>query len=175
MLARALSKFTSWALSKNPPGFYREGDPSWAHVLGRQGDPYMTRVRSPWIWVPFVGKVQVRLHRFHRGDLERALHNHPFRWALSIILSGSYDEERLAPDADDLARLYECATGAKAPKSLFTTTRHVRWFNFLTDSDYHAVRDLHGDVWTLFIVGPRTQEWGFLVDDVHVPSYEYQR
>ncbi|MGN6103521.1 MAG: hypothetical protein ACTHU0_00210 [Kofleriaceae bacterium] len=49
----------------------------------------------------------------------------------------------------------------------------MRFFNRLTDTDYHRVRELRGDVWTLFITGPRVQDWGFLVDGDHVPWTKY--
>jgi len=151
-----LQRFTTWALSKNPAtGPYQEGDPSWAHVIGSP-TPYMTRVRAAPVKLPLIGVLQVRLHHFHRPDAGPHLHNHPFRWAFSIVLSGSYRETRLRVGSTPVAR-------------------RVRHFNLLTDRDYHMIQQLHGDVWTLFVVGPRVQQWGFLVNGRHVDSHDHLR
>ncbi len=50
--------------------------------------------------------------------------------------------------------------------------RTRRW-NWLTGDDYHRVLRLHGDTWTLFLTGPRRDDWGFLVDGEHVPWKKY--
>lgn len=170
MLARLLDKFARWALSKNAPGPYKgEDDKRWAYVIETNGDPYLTRVLSPRLF-----GCRLYLHHFHRPDGDRNLHSHPWKWAASLILSGSYDEERIAPDADDIVRLYEASGAGKAHRGMFTRGRRVRWFNFLRKGDYHAVTKLHGDVWTLFLVGPSHGEgWGFLVDGEHVPWDKY--
>jgi hypothetical protein len=112
----------------------------------RDGSPYLTRT----VFRRLFG-LRPLLHFFHRPDSDRHLHNHPWRWSLSIILRGSYTEERLGREG----------------------TRRVRWFNFITDRDYHRIQELHGEVWTLFITGRRTQGWGFLVDGQFVPWREY--
>jgi hypothetical protein len=51
----------------------------------------------------------------------------------------------------------------------------VRFFNFLRSYDYHRITNLHGDVFTLFIAGPRTpgDVWGFLTPVGWVESSEY--
>lgn len=156
ILPKILRRFTAWALSKNPATEpYREGDRSWAHTIGSPTS-YMTRVRFSPIKIPLIGDLQIRLHHFHRPDTGPHLHNHPFRWAISLVLAGSYRETRLR-------------TGS------VPVTRHVRRLNILTDHDYHMIQQLHGDVWTLFVVGPRVQQWGFLVNGRHVDSHDYLR
>lgn len=125
----------------------------WGHVItGPDGDPYLTRVLFPRIpqGVPFVGGLRPMLHKFHRADSDRDCHNHPWSWAGSIILAGEYVEERLLIDESRLAG---------APQY---ETKLVRWFNRLTDADYHRILELRGEVYTLFCAGPRTQGWGFL-------------
>ena len=37
-----------------------------------QGEPYLTR------WIIYVGGRTLRLHKFHRGDDDRAFHDHPW-------------------------------------------------------------------------------------------------
>lgn len=159
MIARLLQTFADWALSKNASGPYcGEDDPRWAYVIETDHQPYLTRV----FLTPKVLGYRAMLHHFHRPDADRYLHNHPWRWALSFVLSGAYDEERLVPNPDPLS-----SAGGTFVKRL------VRRFNTLTDRDYHRVTRLRGDVWTLFITGPRIQDWGFLIDGEHVPWREF--
>lgn len=160
MLAFLLNKFANWALSKNAPGGYAgEDDKRWAYVIETDGSPYLTRIMFPRV----LG-VRVFLHRFHRGDGDQDLHNHPWKWAASLVLCGAYTEERLEG-------VLEHITGLKP--TTMTVDRLITHFNFLRDTDYHRVDKLHGDVWTLFVTGPRTQDWGFLVDGKHVPYQTY--
>jgi hypothetical protein len=152
-LSKILRHFSAWALAKNRGAEpYREGDLTWAHIIGTP-TPYMTRVRSAPIKLPLIGELQLRLHHFHRPDIGPHLHNHPFRWSISLVLTGAYEELRLRGAA--------------------SIVRRVRHFNVLTDHDYHMIRRLHGDVWTLFVVGPRVQRWGFLVNGRHIDSSDY--
>lgn len=97
-------------------------------------------------WFPFTAY----LHRFHRPDEDRVLHNHPWPWAVSCILAGGYREERSA----------EAVFGMSSPQ-------HVsRWLragslNLLRGDTFHRVAELDGETWTLFIVGRKHQNWGF--------------
>jgi hypothetical protein len=109
------------------------------------GQPYMTRrilLKTRWL--------SIYLHRFWRGDHDRALHNHPWRWAASFIVRGSYVEQRLG----------------KKPRA-------VRWFNWITSRSYHRIAELRGEVWSIFIGGPKAQDWGFLFKGRHVPHEQY--
>jgi hypothetical protein len=128
-------------------------------IPGHDGSPYMTRILFPRV----LG-VRVMLHNIHREDHERDLHDHPWP-AVSLILRGSYDEERPVPchHAD------ECSV---------TVTKRVRWYNWLRVGDWHRITKLHGNVWTLFVSGERTTTWGFRewCDDgtwIKTPSKEY--
>lgn len=165
-----LGRFAAWALARNTPGAYTgEDDKRWAYVIETDGDKYLTRIMLPW---RILG-VRPYLHRFHRADADRFPHNHPWAWAFSLILCGSYDEERIDADGVDSLRLLRAACGGidsgTRDYTLFSTRRVVRWFNFLRDTDYHRVEKLNGDVWTLFVTGPRHgDDWGFLVEGKHV-------
>lgn len=86
-----------------------------------------------------VGAVKVRLHQFHRGDEDDALHSHPWRWALSLMLVGGYIEERMT-------RKHRVRPGA---------------VNFIRDSDFHRVDLVDGEAWSLFVTGPKTGTWYF--------------
>lgn len=164
MISRLLNKFTNWALSKNPPGGYAgEDDERWAYTIETEGDPYLTRVLlSRWLPIKKWFGIGIYLHHFHRPDIDQHLHNHPWTWGMSFVLSGSYTEERLEGFLETM------------PPQILTDTRRVSRFNFIRDTDYHKVKELHGDVWTLFITGRRHEnDWGFLVDGVHVPWTKY--
>ena len=122
-------------------------------IHGEHGEPYLERyyVAGLFGW-------HLYLHRFVDSDPDRGLHDHPWRRAASLVLSGGYDELRLVqrpgPGADEAG----------------VTTPHIRkrcvrpWrLNLLRGSDYHRVVLRDGrPAWTLFVHGPRVKGWGFL-------------
>lgn len=83
------------------------------------------------------------LHRFHRGDKDRELHNHPWLWSLAFVLSGGYREERRHGDV--------------VVERLMKPGR----FNWIGHNDFHRVELLKGEAWTLFLAGPKVSSWGF--------------
>lgn len=105
-------------------------------------------------WMPGSKKsypFSVYLHRFHLPDQDTAPHSHPWKWCFSIVLSGQYLEMR--PEIDGF---------------------RWRWLkagslNVIRSDDFHRITSLHGEVWTLFVVGPKSSSWGFLVDGQLVP------
>lgn len=99
---------------------------------------------------------EVFLHKFYASDSDRHLHNHPWEWAKSLILKGSYKEEKNF----GVDKLIACHNPGD--------------FNSISKYDYHRVT-LCGDqpVVTLFVAGKRTQGWGFWVDGKHVPWQDY--
>ena len=116
-------------------------------IYRRGNEPYLTRhyiIRKFVRWLP-----SVYLHQFHESDEDQELHNHPWLWSLSIILAGSYREERLVGN------------------SIKENILKPGMLNFIRSNDFHRVDLLSNNVWTLFISGPRLQEcreksWGFL-------------
>ncbi|HXD98238.1 MAG TPA: hypothetical protein VN646_16940 [Candidatus Acidoferrum sp.] len=99
----------------------------------------------------------VYLHRFHRGDMDRELHNHPWRWSFSLILAGGYIEERRSGN--------QVNTRAVFPGSI----------NWLSQDTFHRVELLDGEAWSLFVAGPKVQSWGFWdrVTGAFTPWREY--
>lgn len=104
------------------------------------------------------------LHRFVESDPDRGLHDHPWRRAYSLILSGWYWEE----------------------SRNHYRVRQVRWFNSLTGDTFHRVVLPRGEVtdgrgsrtrtarpcWTLFWHStPDTKPWGFLRTDVRTQAF----
>ena len=62
-----------------------------AYTIETDGDPYLTRILlSRLLPIKRLFGIGVYLHRFHRPDIDQHLHNHPWRWAASLILNGSY-------------------------------------------------------------------------------------
>ncbi len=144
----------------------------WHHVLFSRdleatiirdddGSPYLLRVyltgRSP------AGTIRTRpavwLHHFFRSDADREVHSHPFRWSLSVILSGGYIEHRW-----DRRR-----------RRMRVRTLRRGSVNLLRSSSFHRVQLIDGPCWTLFIAGPRVgvvdgEGWGFL--DTETDAYE---
>lgn len=98
--------------------------------------PYLRR----WYVVPHNRLCNVYLHEFLRSDDDRALHTHP--WAnLSILLRGSYREHTSAGARDLTAG---------------------DWKLRLSGNMAHRIELTDGPCWTLFLTGPKYQEWGFL-------------
>lgn len=112
-------------------------------LIDAGGRPYLERY---WL-CGLPGGGAVYLHRFLAPDDPRGLHDHPWRWALSLVLAGGYDEER-----GDCWRA--------------RTTRRLRpgALNLILGSTFHRVTGLPaGEAWTLFAHGARTKRWGFAV------------
>lgn len=94
----------------------------------------------------------IYLHRFMASDGAEELHNHPWKWALSLILSGGYVEERL----------YRGWWPGAMLEGIRRKTYKPGRFNFIRANDFHRVDLRDGECWTIFLAGPRTQDWGFL-------------
>ncbi len=137
----------------------------YSHITGPDGSVYMRRFwlfnpygRGPngetlparWGWLP-----SVRVHHIMRPDSDRHLHDHPWN-ARTIVLAGSYVEERPCPFARHLLQRREGYTG----RLLF--------------GEFHRIdRVSDGGVWTLFFTWRYRGTWGFLVDGNKIPWREY--
>jgi len=118
-------------------------------VVGGQETPYLKR----WYVIPRNPLFNIYLHQFLRSDDDRALHTHP--WAnLSFILNGCYVEH--TKDGE----------------------RHMGKGGLrlrLSGNIAHRIEVRHGFVWTLFLTGPRYQDWGFLCPQGFVPWQEFTK
>lgn len=102
-----------------------------------KGDPYLQR------WILWLG-ITIRIHKFYRGDQDRALHDHPW-WFITFPFH-SYRED-----------YWDSRTQTK-------DNRLVKRFRFhFRPSDHrHIVRKISkGPTWTFVITGWKTREWGF--------------
>ncbi len=97
------------------------------------------------------------LHCFLASDDEDELHNHPFQWSLSLILSGGYFEDRVVW----WNRSWKPGDPGEPMEIQRKEIKPFR-LNFIRANDYHRVDLRDGRAWTLFLAGPRTQDWGFL-------------
>lgn len=127
------------------------------YLLGR---PHMADGSSPFvdgnpkvdiIWAKGLG---LYLHRFHRSDDDTALHNHPWRWAASLILAGGYREERRKVEQT------EDRVG-RPPGEIEAFDYKPGDVNVLTSETFHRVDLYEGDAWSLFLTGPKFAGWGF--------------
>jgi hypothetical protein len=84
------------------------------------------------------------LHHFRASDEPDRVHSHPWAWALSLILSGGYTEERCDPTGQRTVHTYR-------PGDV----------NVLVPTDRHRVELLESDCWTLFLTGDYQQPWTF--------------
>lgn len=104
-------------------------------IIGGADAPYLRR----WWVIPRNKWFNIYLHQFLRDDDDRALHDHPWAFNISILLKGRYRE--VLP------------TGSKI--------RH-RWLPYLRIGKApHRVVLMGAPVWTLFITGPVVRQWGF--------------
>ena len=119
-----LSRWADSVMSSRPADFVIGGD-------------YLER----WYVVPRSGFCNVYLHRFRRGDDDRALHDHPWD-NTSVVISGRYVE--VTPEGEFLRE-------AGAVISRPATARHR--VVLLPDDNWPVV--------TLFFTGPKVRDWGF--------------
>jgi len=107
-------------------------------------EPYLTR--HYLIGKKGIFGYNLFIHQFHSGDMEEnELHNHPFKFSLSFILSGGYFEE------------------LKHGTKINVKERKPFTFNLITPTTYHRVNLRQDDCWTIFLVAPRNKnnDWYF--------------
>jgi hypothetical protein len=110
-------------------------------IISDDDEPYLERY-----YVCTLFGVRVYLHRFVGNDPARGLHDHPWPWAGSVVLSGHYIEHTRQG------------------------MNRVRWFNWLTGDSFHrvllplpSVADPFPECWTLFFHRAKyVKPWGFL-------------
>lgn len=107
------------------------------------------------------GEPGLFLHKFVSSDQEGQLHNHPWQWSASFILVGAYKETR-------------ANIGAKEGDQILLTGQwKKRQFNagdinFIRKDDFHRVDivpSVADHVWTLFLHGPRVDNWSFVPEE----------
>lgn len=113
-------------------------------IIDHEGKPFLERYT--------LGRacgLQFYVHRFIANDPD-GLHDHPWRFGLSVILSGRYWEETRYGH------------------------RRVGRFNLVPGTKFHRVLVQKGEeCWTLFVHTARVKEWGFLRAQFELPTMRY--
>jgi hypothetical protein len=109
-------------------------------TIGADIDPQMLR----WWVIPRNKVFNLYLHNFIRSDNDEALHDHPWLFNISIIVTGTYTEQTIR------------AGGVISKKIFPTGTIKLRF-----GPAPHRVELHDGPAWTFFITGPVVREWGF--------------
>ena len=114
-------------------------------INGNQGEPYLERYHL--FRLPGGGGAYI--HRFIESDPDRGLHDHPWNAAVSLILDGSYNEQKLALENNK--------------KTVVERTLKSWHLNIIRGDDFHRIikRDAQ-PVWTLFMHTGKIKDWGFL-------------
>jgi hypothetical protein len=119
-------------------------------TIGSPNDPYLLR----WYVIPRNRFFNVYLHLFLRSDDDRALHDHPWLFNLSILLEGEYDE---------------------LTKRNFVRRKAGQWKLRLGPAPHRLELVKGRPCWTLFITGPRYRVWGFYCPNRWVPWMEFTK
>ena len=126
-------------------GSFRIG---WTHdLVFDENQPYLER----WIiWLGFT----IRVHKFHKGDDDRAFHDHPW-WFITMPFSA-----------------YLETTPKNKKKTLIKPWRA----HFRAAEHRHIVHLLSArPVWTLIITGIKCSEWGFWEGEKFTPHEAWLR
>ena len=121
-------------------------------IKGDDGTPYLERYYlGPCHPEPDGGAGRMYLHRFVGSDPDRGLHDHPWDYASSQILTGRYEEQRGGADQPTAspARLLRVHGG-------FYHLNRWTWHRVVLIDD-----PVTHPVWTLFTHGPYRHPWGF--------------
>jgi hypothetical protein len=105
--------------------------------LNRQGDQHIGYLRR-WYLIPKNRYFNIYLHNILRSDQDHELHDHPWH-SLSFLLQGEMREWH--------------ANGVKNIHRFLPVFRRARFA--------HRLERVQGDIWTIFITGPKIREWGF--------------
>lgn len=124
-------------------------------IIGGDKDPYLLR----WWLIPRNPLFNVYLHLFLRSDDDRALHDHPWLFNCSLLLSGQYIEH--TPTGVFLRRAGDWKfRWWKAPHRVELLEWAPGGIHFAMLADGHRRMRLKPCA-TIFITGPRVRRWGF--------------
>ena len=104
---------------------------------------YLWRLRM--IQTPWFG---IFLHRINEADYQDP-HNHPWSFFYSLVLKGWY-EEAVWEGEDD-----------KFLKYAWKQRHGMLSLHRINGDQFHRIINLKKPTWTLLLVGPRVQQWGF--------------
>lgn len=106
----------------------------------------------------------VRVHHILRSDADRVLHDHPWPF-VTIILRGGYLEARpVLKKCPSWIVLEPTASRWHGPGSVLVRCARAR---------HRLVIPITRTAWTLFLMGPKVQTWGFYTSEGKVRWDEY--
>lgn len=123
----------------------------------------------------------IRVHHILQSDADRDLHDHP-SWSVSVVLSGGYWE--LVPDDIGSRYPFDGLQGwdhrMPAEADMQVGERCIpRWRGRgavvlrRATQRHKIVLPKHKSAWSMFILGQKSNEWGFYVGFKKVPWREY--
>jgi len=127
-------------------------------INGPDGEPYLERYHVSRL--PFGGHIY--LHRFVASDPGRGLHDHPWRHAMGVMLSGGYEEVRMRGSKDNNRLEQRFLKGGR--------------LNYISGATFHRINlPYRGEAWTLFIHTGKRKNWGFLdpMDRSHFKPHQH--
>lgn len=137
-------------------------------IRDRQGNkPYLERFYLVPRWA-FFGFGRIVIHRFWKSDDDGGLHDHPWPWA-SLVLEGGY---------------YEYTPLEKNSWSKDgNRDTNIKWREPGDFSGWRKSTDLHRvklkregeEVWTMFFMGPRQRDWGFVPNEKGSSWIQWQK
>ncbi len=143
-------------------GSFRQGRPWWGfeHSLVATEVPYLER------WICYLGSFTLRLHKFYRGDDDRAPHDHP--WWFITLPTRSYWEKVMDENGETFKRKVKAwrlhFRPAKFRHVVLGTSVFANWF-------IHTPRPFY----TFVLSGRRTRTWGFWPSaDQFIPYLEWR-
>lgn len=102
------------------------------------------------------------LHRFVGSDGDRNLHNHPWRFAFSILLTGWYQEWR----GKQIMSWESILARSDVVLLDQTKLRKVSRINLITRHTFHQIAVIKPNTWTLFLHTRWRWRWGFLTNSI---------
>jgi len=116
-------------------------------IIYNEDQPYLER------WIIWCG-ITLRLHRFLASDEDRAVHDHP--WWFVTVPFASYGE-------------FVEVNGEEVYRTVAPFRPHFRAANFR-----HRVEISSAPAWTLVMTGPKSNEWGFWLNDQFIHNSDWQ-
>lgn len=138
----------------------------YSPIVHQNHGPYLTR------WILYLGFFCLRLHKFYRGDHDRASHNHPW-WFITFPLA-DYLEILYRHGKPFESRVVERFKFHYRPAAF----EHVVKYK-VKRIEYENcfpiwVRSIES-FWTIVIAGGKSQNWGFYKPDgTFIPYREYE-
>ena len=127
-------------------------------VIGDASNPYLLR----WFIIPRNKFFNIYLHKFCKSDDDRALHDHPWLFNISILLSGEYIEHKFVNNDESCIKTYSRKRKRFLPYFRWGDSPHrVELLKGIKPYGKCDTQTVELPVWTLFITGATVRRWGF--------------